>query len=164
MKLDNDYKEWSKIMTLCLFLIMQWKTGMSKLLSAFFWRLTTSFNPGPVREDLCNPLTFLSWMPHSLEYGLEYRVEILHRLWGIFAQLLVKNWSGHEVMTSLEEQPPTKFQRNRDKTQLGVVRLTWMLIVDVIGVSTWLDVTLGIASWVSRSTKVTWGHWPRLTS
>ena len=43
-----------------------------------------------------------------------------------------------------------------------------MGIVDVIGVNTWLAVTLDLASHEflglrSRS-KVTWGHWPRLTS
>ena len=59
---------------------------------------------------------------------------------GHLAQYLVNKigqvGSGHQAMTSSEEQHPTRFQRNREKTQLGVVRLTSIGIVDVIGVNT----------------------------
>ena len=47
------------------------------------------------------------------------------------------------------------------------LRMTWMGIgiVDVIGVNAWLAVTHDpCIIWVLRSIKVTWGHWPRLTS
>ena len=101
-------------------------------------------NPRPVRGLMQPPWAFLSWTPHRLEY----RAEIFHSLWGIFcATFGTKKWSGQVRSRSYDVIRGTtsdKFQRNREKTQLGVVRLTWMGIVDEIGVNTWLDVTLDI--------------------
>ena len=74
--------------------------------------------------------------------------------------------SCHEVMTSLEEQPCDKISAKSWENA------TWRGAIDLNGDS-WCDRCQYISrcdSWhscitrVSRSTKVTWGHWPRLTS
>ena len=63
----------------------------------------------------------------------------------------------------------TTFDKNSAKSwenATDVVRLTWMGIVDVIGVNTYMTSCdyWHFIIWVSRSTKVTWVHWPRVTS
>ena len=110
----------------------------------------------------CNPpWVFLSWTPH--------RAEIFHSLWGIFcATFGEKNWSGHVRSRSYDVIRGTTFDKISVKSWENA---TWRGANDLNGDS-WWDWCQYMTRWdlwhctiwVSRSTKVTWGHWPRLTS
>ena len=104
-------------------------------------------NPRPVRGGVdATPHEFF-WAGRHTVWRIVLKFSIAYG--ASFAQLLAKKiWSGQVRSRSYDVIRGTtfaRFQRNREQTQLGVVRLTWMGIVDEIGVNTWLDVTLDIA-------------------
>ena len=111
------------------------------------------------------PWVFLSWTPHRSEN----RAEIFHSLLGIFcATFGEKNWSGQVRSRSYDVIRGTTFDKISAKSW---VNATWRGAIDLNGDSwwDWCQYMTGCepwhcARWVSRSTKVTWGHWPRLNS
>ena len=123
-----------------------------------------SFNPRQLRGLLQPHMSFLSWTPHRLEY----RAEIFRSLWGIFCTTLAKKWSSQVRSRSYHVIRGTTFDKISAKSW---VNATWRGANDLNGYS-WCDCVnawLAVAHdpciiWVLRSIKVTWGHWPRLTS
>ena len=111
------------------------------------------------------PWVFLSWTPHRLEH----RAEIFHSLWGIIYATFGKQiWSGQVRSWSYEVIRGSTFDKISAKSWENT---TWCGAIDLNGDS-WCDgcqYMTSCDSWhcikrVSRSTKVTWGHWPRLIS
>ena len=115
--------------------------------------------------DATPPWVFLSWTPHRLDN----RAEIFHSLWGIFcATLMKKIWSSQVRSRSYDVIRGPTFDNISAKSW---VNATWRGAIDLNGDSwwDWCRYMTGCdpwhcARWVSRSTKVTWGHWPRLNS
>ena len=111
------------------------------------------------------PWVFLSWALNRFEY----RAEIFHSLWSVFcATFSEKNWSGQVRSRSYDVIRGTTFDRISAKSW---VMATWCGVIDLNGDS-WCDWRQYMTScdpwpcitWVPRSSKVTSGHWPRLTS
>ena len=132
--------------------------------------LTYDLNPRPVRGGWCNPpppppWVFLSWTPHRLED----RAEIFHSLWGILcATFGEKKLVGSGQVTKLWRQKRNNLRKISAKSWINA---TWRGAIDLNGDSwwDWCQYMTGCdpwhcARWGSRSTEVTWGHWPRLTS
>ena len=115
--------------------------------------------------DATPPWVFLSWMPHRLED----RAEILHSLWGILcATFGEKNLVGSGQVTKLWRHKRNNLRKISAKTW---VNATWRGAIDLNGDSwcDWCQYMTGCdpwhcARWGSRSTKVTWGHWPQSNS
>ena len=126
-------------------------------------------NPRPVRGGGVDapppPWVFLSWTPHRLED----RAEILHSLWGILCGTFGKNYLvGSGQVTKLWCHKKNNLRKISAKSW---VNATWQGAIDLNGDSwwDWCQYMTGCdpwhcARWGSRSNKVTWGHWPRLTS
>ena len=111
------------------------------------------------------PWVFLSWTPNRLEY----HAEIFCTLWGVLCATLVKKiWSGQVRSRSYDVTKGTTFGKISAKSWVNAI---WRGAIDLNGDS-WCDWCQYMTScdpwpcitWVSRSSKVTWGHWPRLTS
>ena len=128
--------------------------------------LSTPTNPRPVRGvDATPPWVFLSWTPHRLED----RAEIFHSLWGIFCGTFgEKNLVGSGQVTKLWRHKRNNLRKISAKSW---VNATWRGAIDFNGDSwwDWCQYMTGCDPWHcdrwgSRSNKVTWGHWPRLTS
>ena len=113
------------------------------------------------------PWVFLSWTPHRLEY----RAEIFNSLWGMFcATWGEKTWSGQVRSRCYDVIRGTTFDKISAKSWANT---TWRArgAIDLNGDS-WCDWCQYMTScdawhciiWVSRSTKVTWCHWPQLAS
>ena len=115
--------------------------------------------------DATPPWVFLSWTPHRLED----RAEIFHSLWGILcATFGEKKLVGSGQVTKLWRHKRNNLRKISAKTW---VNATWRGAIDLNGDSWWdlCPYMTGCdpwhcARWGSRSTKVTWGHWPRLNS
>ena len=111
------------------------------------------------------PWVFLSWTPRRLED----RAEIFHSLWGIFCGTFgEKNLVGSGQVTKLWRHKRNNLRQISAKSWLNA---TWRGAIDLHGDSwwDWCQYMTGCdpwhcARWGSRSTKVTWGHWPRLNS
>ena len=106
-------------------------------------------NPRQWRGCWCNPPPPWVFLNCTLN-GLEYHAEISIAYGASFAQLLVKNLVRSGQVTKLWRHKGNNLRQDFNeivsKRNLGVVRLTWMGTVDVIGVNTWLGVTLDPAS------------------
>ena len=141
-----------------------------------YWRKTTrAFGPPSGRRlTLARsggvdapppPWVFLSWTSHRLED----RAEIFHNLWGILcATFGEKNLVGSGQVTKLWRHKRNNLRKISAKSW---VNATWRGAIDLNGDSwwDWCQYMTGCdpwhcARWVPRSTKVTWGHWPRLNS
>ena len=115
----------------------------------------------------CNPppWVFLSWTQHRLED----RAENFHSLWGILcATFGEKKLVGSGQVTKLWRHKRNNLRKISAKSW---VNATWRGAIDLNGDSwwDWRQYMTGCdpwhcARWGSRSTKVTWGHWPRLIS
>ena len=110
-------------------------------------------------------ISFLSWTLHCLEY----RAKISHSLWGVFcATFGKKNWSSQVRSRSYDVIRGTTFDNISAKSWSNA---TWRGANNLNGYS-WCDWCQYMTScdpwpciiWVLRSIKITWGHWPRLTS
>ena len=128
-----------------------------------------NLNPRPVRgggdATPPPPWGFLSWTPHRLED----RAENFHSLWGILcANFGEKNLVGSGQVTKLWHHKRNNLRKISAKSWINA---TWRGAIDLNGDSwwDWCQYMTGCdpwhcARWGSRSTEVTWGHWPRLTS
>ena len=127
-------------------------------------------NPRPVRGGGLMqpppPWVFLSWTPHRLEN----RAEIFHSLWGILCATFgeKKKLVGSGQVTKLWRHKRNNLRKISAKSW---VNATWRGAIELNGDSwwDWCQYMTGCdpwhcARWGSRSTKVTWGHWPRLNS
>ena len=116
----------------------------------------------------CNP------PPHEFFWAWRHTVWRIvlkfSRAYGVsFAQLLVKkNLVGSGQVTKLWRHKRNNLRKISAKSW---VNATWRGAIDVNGDSwwDWCQYMTGCdpwhcARWGSRSTKVTWGHWPRLNS
>ena len=132
--------------------------------SEFFCGLTLARSGGGLMQPP-PPWVFLSWTPHRLEV----RAEIFHSLWGIFCGTFgEKNLVGSGQVTKLWRHKRNNLCKISAKSW---VNATWRGAIDLHGDSwwDWCQYMTGCdpwhcARWGSRSTKVTWGHWPRLNS
>ena len=155
--------------------IKKWKNAVAEECGCRWWydwwfglTALTRLNPRPVRgvvDATPPPWVFLSWTPHRLEN----RAEIFHSLWGILcATFGEKNLVGSGQVTKLWRHKRNNLRKISAKSW---VNATWRGAIDVNGDSwwDWCQYMTGCdpwhcARWGSRSTKVTWGHWPRLNS
>ena len=135
----------------------------SHIAKSYAFVLTLARSGGGV--DATPPWVFLSWTPHRLEN----RAEIFHSLWGILcATFGEKNLVGSGQVTKLWRHKRNNLRKISAKSW---VKATWRGAIDFNGDSwwDWCQYMTGCdpwhcARWESRSTKVTWGHWPRLNS
>ena len=118
-------------------------------------------NPRPVRGAMQPPCVFLSWTPHRLEN----RADIFLSLCGIFCVTFGETKLLCQVRSRSYEQPSTRFQTK------SWANATWRGAIDLNGDNwwDWCQYVTGCdcvhcTRWVSRSTKVTWGHLRSLTS
>ena len=135
----------------------------------FWWKMCGNIvhaKPSPGQGGWCNPSwVFLSWTPHRLED----RAEIFHSLWGI----ICGTFGQKNLVRSCQVTKLWRHKRNnlRKISAKSWVNATWRGAIDLNGDSWWhwCQYMTGCDPWHcdrwgSRSNKVTWGHWPRLTS
>ena len=136
------------------------------MVSSSSGNLKYSLNPRPVRGVMQPPHEFVWAERHTvwrivLKFSINYGAS--------FAQLLVKkNLVGSCQVTKLWRHKRNNLRKISAKSW---VNATWRGAIDLNGDSwwDWYQYMTGCdpwhcARWGSRSTKVTWGHWPRLNS
>ena len=126
-------------------------------------------NPRPVRGGWCNPHDFF-WAGRHTVWRIVLKFSI-GSLWSIFcATFGEKNWSGQVRSRSYDVIRIRRHNLRQDFSEIVSKRnLAWC---DWLGwgyLMSWCQYMTGCdswhcARWVSRSSKVTWGHWPRLNS
>ena len=130
------------------------------------------FNPRPVRGGLMQPSHEFFWAGRRTVWRIVLKFSIAYG--ASFAQLLVKKiWSGQVKSGQVRPRSydvirGTTFDKISAKSW---VNATWRSAIDMNEDSwwDWCQYMTGCdpwhcTRWVSRSTKVTWGHWPRMNS
>ena len=131
------------------------------------YSLNNDINPRPVRGGWCNPPHEFFWAGRHTVWRIVLKFSIADG--ASFSQLLVKKkLVGSGQVTKLWRHKRNNLRKISAKTW---VNATWRGAIDLNGDSwwDWCQYMTGCnpwhcARWGSRSTKVTWGHWPRLNS
>ena len=145
--------------------ILQYSGHIERLVAPDYCNTLTLARSGGV--DATPPWVFLNWTGRHTVWRIVLKFSIAYG--ASFAQLLVKKkWSGQGRARSYDVIRGTTFDKISAKSWINA---TWRGAIDLNGDSwwDWCQYMTGCdpwhcARWGSRSTKVTWGHWPRLNS